>query len=65
MLLGTLTPASFFDLAARKKARNTTITEFNKQNAYIKILNFIIDNNFPFSVVDSEFFKNMLNYYNK
>jgi hypothetical protein len=34
--------STFFNLELRKQPRNTTITDFNKDNAYKKILNFLL-----------------------
>ncbi|KAI8622836.1 hypothetical protein F5Y19DRAFT_468980 [Xylariaceae sp. FL1651] len=46
-------------------ARNNTIDDFNEDEAYNKILKFIIDNNISFNILDSDSFKDLLNYYNR
>jgi hypothetical protein len=67
--------ASFFSditLESRKRLRTSTIidsnstnTEFNEEEAYNKILNFIISNNLSFNILNSESFTSLLNYYNR
>jgi hypothetical protein len=52
-------------LENRKRIRNNTITEFDENEAYTKILTFIIENNLSFNILESESFKDLLNYYNK
>lgn len=39
--------------------------DFNKEEAYKKILNFIIKNNLLFNIIKSDLFKDLFNYYNK
>ncbi len=39
--------------------------EFNDNEAYNKILNFIIENNLSFNILESATFKDLLNYYNR
>ena len=60
---------SFFNqLKTCKRLRTSTIsdfTSFNKDKALFKILNFIVDNNLSFNILNSDFFKDLLNYYNK
>jgi hypothetical protein len=57
----------FFNIStdSRKRIRADTIIDFNEENAYIKILNFIVENNLSFNILNSDSFKDLLNYYNK
>ena len=57
----TSTTTDFF----RKRLRTNTMIEFNEDEAYHKILTFIIENNLSFNILKSESFKDLLNYYNK
>ncbi|KAK0625919.1 hypothetical protein B0T14DRAFT_508771, partial [Immersiella caudata] len=50
---------------SRKRSRNNTITDFNDHKAYDKILNFIIENNLSFNILESSTFKELLSYYNR
>jgi len=50
---------------SRKRARNDTITDFNDNEAYNKILNFLIENNLSFNILESSTFKDLLSYYNR
>ena len=50
---------------SRKRIRQNTITEFDENEAYTKILTFIVDNNLSFNILNSNSFKDLLNYYNK
>ncbi len=52
----------FFNLSNRKRARNNIIENFNENKDYNKILNFIIENNIFFNVLNSNLFKELLNY---
>ena len=49
----------------RKRLQANTIVKFNEDEAYHKILNFIIENNLSFNILNSESFKDLLSYYNK
>ena len=49
----------------RKRARNNTITDFNEEIAYIKILSFLIENDLSFNVLQLTSFKDLLSYYNR
>src|SRR6187399_3574182 len=53
------------DTDSRKRARNNTLTDFNDNKAYNKILNFIIENNLSFNILNSSTFKDLLSYYNR
>ena len=53
------------DTDSRKRARNNTLTDFNDDEAYNKILNFIIENNLSFNILNSSTFKDLLSYYNR
>ncbi len=58
----------FFDprrSESRKRNRTNSEMDFQEDEAYKKILNFIIDNNLSFNILNSESFKDLLNYYNK
>lgn len=55
----------FFNTESRKRTRTNTIIEFNEDEAYHKLLKFIIDNNLSFNILNSNSFKDLLNYYNK
>jgi len=72
-----LTKTDFFNISttsdSRKRQRTSTIittsntefnTEFNEEEAYNKILDFIITNNLSFNILNSELFSNLLTYYN-
>jgi len=58
---------------SRKRQRTSTIitnntefnNEFNEEEAYDKILDFIISNNLSFNILNSESFNNLLTYYNR
>src|SRR5216683_7319813 len=50
---------------SKKRARTNTINEFSEDEALFKILNFIIDNNLSFNILNKDSFKELLNYYNK
>jgi len=50
---------------SRKRARNDILIEFNDNEAYNKILNFIIENNLSFNTFELVTFKDLLNYYNR
>jgi hypothetical protein len=52
-------------LESRKRIRQNTITEFNENDAYTKILTFIVENNLLFNILNTELFKDLLSYYNK
>jgi hypothetical protein len=65
--VNTIRP-DFFNITSpesRKRTRNNTITEFDENQAYTKILTFIIENNLSFNILNSEYFKDLLSYYNK
>jgi hypothetical protein len=53
------------NIDSRKRARNNTLTDFNDNEAYNKILNFIIENNLSFNILESATFKDLLSYYNR
>ena len=53
------------DFFNRKRLRTATITDFDQNEAYNKILNFIVSNNLSFNILESDLFKDLLNYYNK
>jgi hypothetical protein len=57
---------SLFILPLRKRNRtNTNLNDvFNETEAYNKILNFIINNNLSFNIVDFNSFKSLLSYFN-
>ena len=59
------TKTDFFNTKSRKRTRTNTIIEFNEDEAYHKLLKFIIDNNLSFNILNSDSFKDLLNYYNK
>ena len=66
----TTLPQDFFNKSlttteSRKRIRQNTITEFDENEAYTKILTFLIDNNLSFNILNSDSFKDLLNYYNK
>ena len=48
-----------------KRLRNIAFSDFNKDIAYAKILDFFINNNITFNVIESDSFKELLNYYNR
>ncbi|KAK1762479.1 hypothetical protein QBC33DRAFT_601630, partial [Phialemonium atrogriseum] len=56
---------SLTTLESQKRIRQNTITKFDENKAYTKVLSFIIDNNLSFNILNSESFKDLLNYYNK
>ncbi|RKF84124.1 hypothetical protein GcM1_144006 [Golovinomyces cichoracearum] len=47
-----------------KRARSSTLTDFTKEEAYNKIITFLIHNNLSFNILNSSFFKDLLCYYN-
>lgn len=59
---------SIFDLQTRKRPRNNTIIDnkltFEEDEAYSRILNFLVDNNISFNVIGSKSFIDLLKYYN-
>src|SRR6266566_4468106 len=55
----------FKQLESRKRNRTNTLIDFNESEAYNKILNFIIQNNLSFNILNSNSFKDLLNYYNR
>ena len=55
----------FNQLESRKRNRTDTLIDFNESEAYNKILNFIIQNNLSFNILNSNSFKDLLNYYNR
>ncbi|KAH8878501.1 hypothetical protein GQ53DRAFT_123307, partial [Thozetella sp. PMI_491] len=57
--------AFFNQSKAQKRIRSNTIQEFNKDKALYKVLNFIVENNLSFNILNSASFHDLLNYYNK
>ena len=55
----------FKQLESRNRNRTNTLINFNESEAYNKILNFIIQNNLSFNILNSNSFKDLLNYYNR
>ncbi len=55
---------SFIIIDNQKRIENDIIIDFNKNDAYNKILNFIIENNLSFNIFELTTFKDLLNYYN-
>ena len=53
------------DFFNRKRLRTATITDFDQNEAYNRILNFIVSNNLSFNILDSNSFKDLLSYYNR
>src|SRR6266566_4463937 len=55
----------FKQFESRNRNRTNILIDFNESEAYNKILNFIIQNNLSFNILNSNSFKDLLNYYNR
>jgi hypothetical protein len=53
------------DTRKRTRADTTLVEDFNEEDAYSKILTFIIENNLSFNILNSNSFRDLLNYYNR
>ena len=48
-----------------KNSMNSNNLEFKEDLGYTKILNFFLENNISYNIINSNTFKDLLNYYNK
>ncbi|KAK0672243.1 ribonuclease H-like domain-containing protein, partial [Cercophora samala] len=61
------TPANFFNPDTRKRPRTNTLPtpEFEEDEAYLRILAFLTENNVSFNAIGSPSFKAMIEYFNR